>query len=70
MQESRGNGEGGHGTLAQLESMVKDYCGCVEGTIERQQTRNDELLEFCNHLEKEVAGMQCRAASIGQEKGG
>ncbi|KAL3821883.1 hypothetical protein ACHAXA_008417 [Cyclostephanos tholiformis] len=69
-QESHGNGEGGHGTVAQLESMVKDYCGCVEGTIGRQQTRIDELLAFCDHLEKEVVDMQCRAASIGQEKGG
>jgi hypothetical protein len=55
-QESHSIGEEGYGTVAQLESMVRDYCGIVEGTIGRQQTKIDELLAFCDHLEKEVAG--------------
>jgi hypothetical protein len=55
-QESQSIGEGGYGTVAQLESMVRDYCGSVEGTIGRQQMKIDELLAFCDHLEKGVAG--------------
>ena len=58
-QESHSIGEEGYGTVAQLESMVRDYCGIVEGTIGRQQTKIDELLAFCDHLEKEVAGKRC-----------
>jgi len=46
------DGEGG--TVAQLESMVRDYCVGVEGTICKQRERIDELLAFCDHLEKEV----------------
>ncbi len=42
------------GTVAQLESMVRDYCGGVEGTIVQQREKIDELLAFCDHLEKEV----------------
>mmetsp|Transcript_19918 Transcript_19918/g.37492 ORF Transcript_19918/g.37492 Transcript_19918/m.37492 type:complete len:846 (+) Transcript_19918:194-2731(+) len=40
--------------VAQLESMVKGYCGSVEGTIGQQQEKINELLAFCDHLEKEV----------------
>ncbi|KAL7524566.1 hypothetical protein ACHAXR_001949 [Thalassiosira sp. AJA248-18] len=40
--------------VAQLESMVKDYCGGVEGTIGQQREKINELLAFCDHLEKEV----------------
>ena len=40
--------------VAQLESMVKGYCGGVEGTIGQQREKIDELLAFCDHLEKEV----------------
>jgi hypothetical protein len=59
MQETHGNDEDGHGTLAQLESMVRDYCGSVEATIGRQRTRIDELLAFCDHLEKKVTVVPC-----------
>eukprot|EP01082_Thalassiosira_pseudonana_P000429 g132.t1 g132 contig1:319217-321559(+) len=40
--------------VAQLESMVKDYCGSVEGKIGKQQEKIEELEAFCDHLEKEV----------------
>lgn len=40
--------------VAQLESMVKEYCGSVEGTIGRQREKIEELLAFCDHLETEV----------------
>jgi len=40
--------------VAQLESMVKDYCGGVEETIGRQREKIEELLAFCDLLEKEV----------------
>jgi hypothetical protein len=53
------DGEEGYSTVVQLESMVKDYCGSVEGTIVKQQTKIDELMAFCDHLEKEVAVLQC-----------
>lgn len=42
------------GTIEELESMVKDYCGGVEGEIVQQRTKIDELLAFCDHLEKEM----------------
>jgi len=42
------------GTIEELESMVKDYCGSVEGEIVQQRTKIDELLAFCDHLEKEM----------------
>ena len=56
---TNGNSSSGGGTkeiegVAQLESMVKVYCGGVEGTIGKQQEKIDELLAFCDHLEKEV----------------
>mgnify|MGYP000975895109 CR=1 FL=1 len=63
-QESYSNGDGSYGTVAQLESMVRDYCGSVEGTIGRQQIKIDELLAFCDHLEKEVAGMPLREGAL------
>ena len=44
----------GEGTIEELESMVKDYTDTVEGAIGQQRTRIDELLAFCDHLEKEV----------------
>ena len=44
----------GEGTIEELESMVKDYTATVEGAIGQQRTRIDELLAFCDHLEKEV----------------
>ena len=53
------DGEEGYSTVLQLESMVKDYCGSVERTIVKQQTKIDELLAFCDHLEKDVAVLQC-----------
>jgi len=40
--------------VAQLESMVKVYCGSVEGTIGQQREKIDELHAFCDHLEKEI----------------
>ena len=46
------NGE--EGTIEELELMVKDYCGGVEGEIVQQRTKIDELLAFCDHLEKEM----------------
>ena len=45
---------GEEGTIEELESMVKDYTANVEGTIGQQRTKIDELLAFCDHLEKEV----------------
>ncbi|KAL3767613.1 hypothetical protein ACHAW5_004054 [Stephanodiscus triporus] len=63
-QESYSNENGSYGTVAQLESMVRDYCGSVEGTIGRQQIKIDELLAFCDHLEKEVAGMPLQEGSL------
>ena len=40
--------------VADLESMVGDYCVNVEGTIGNQQDRIEELLAFCDHLEKDM----------------
>jgi len=40
--------------VAQLESMVQGYCGSVEGTIGMQREKIEELLAFCDHLEREV----------------
>jgi len=40
--------------VAQLESMVRGYCGGVEGTIGEQREKISELLAFCDHLEREV----------------
>eukprot|EP00574_Skeletonema_japonicum_P009321 CAMPEP_0201724862 /NCGR_PEP_ID=MMETSP0593-20130828/8450_1 /ASSEMBLY_ACC=CAM_ASM_000672 /TAXON_ID=267983 /ORGANISM="Skeletonema japonicum, Strain CCMP2506" /LENGTH=657 /DNA_ID=CAMNT_0048216165 /DNA_START=17 /DNA_END=1990 /DNA_ORIENTATION=- len=42
-------------TLTQdgLETMVKDYCGQVEGKIGQQKEKIDELTAFCDHLEVE-----------------
>ena len=53
------DGEEGYSTVLQLESIVKDYCGSVERTIVKQQTKIDELLAFCDHLERDVAVLQC-----------
>jgi hypothetical protein len=44
-------------TVAELESMVQEYCGRVEKTIGQQQRKIDELLAFCDHLEKGVVDM-------------
>lgn len=44
-------------TVAELESMVQEYCGRVENTIGQQQRKIDELLAFCDHLEKGVVDM-------------
>eukprot|EP00956_Cyclotella_meneghiniana_P010469 scaffold14574_cov38-Cyclotella_meneghiniana.AAC.1 len=40
--------------VAELECMVKEYCSTVEGTIGNQDKRIEELLAFCDHLEKEL----------------
>ena len=40
--------------VADLESMVGDYCVNVEGTIGNQQDRIEALLAFCDHLEKDM----------------
>jgi len=40
-------------TATALESMVKDYCGQVEGKIGQQNEKIDELTAFCDHLEVE-----------------
>lgn len=48
------NGEPVIEGVAQLESMVREYCGGVEGTIGRQRERISELLAFCDHLEKDM----------------
>jgi len=45
-------------TVAELESMVREYCGKVENTIGQQQRKIDELLAFCDHLEKGVIDMR------------
>jgi len=45
---------GSGASIEELESMVKDYCGGVEGEIVQQRTKIDELLAFCDHLEKEM----------------
>jgi hypothetical protein len=41
--------------VAELESMVREYCGSVESKIGSQNERIEELLAFCDHLEKEIA---------------
>ncbi len=38
-------------TVAELETMVQEYCGKVETTIEQQQQKINELSAFCDHLE-------------------
>ena len=50
------NNQGGSSlkTVAELETMVQEYCSKVETTIGQQQQRIDELLAFCDHLEKGV----------------
>jgi len=53
-----------HG-VAELESMVKDYCGTVEGTIGKQKEKIEELVAFCDLLEKEVVNVR-----VNQEGGG
>ncbi|KAL7467346.1 hypothetical protein ACHAXS_007586 [Conticribra weissflogii] len=53
-----------HG-VAELESMVKDYCGTVEGTIGKQKEKIEELVAFCDLLEKEVVNVR-----VNQENGG
>jgi hypothetical protein len=40
-------------TATALETMVKDYCGQVEGKIDGQKEKIDELTAFCDHLEVE-----------------
>ena len=45
-------------TVAELESMVREYCGKVENTIGQQQRKIDDLLAFCDHLEKGVIDMR------------
>lgn len=47
------NGEKWKLTQDGLESMVKDYCGQVEGKIGQQKEKIDELTAFCDHLEVE-----------------
>ncbi len=45
------NGEKWKLTQDGLETMVKDYCGQVEGKIGQQREKIDELTAFCDHLE-------------------
>lgn len=40
--------------VADLESMVGDYCVNIEDTIGNQHDRIEELLAFCDHLEKDM----------------
>ena len=40
--------------VAELESMVREYCGSVESKIGSQNEKIEELLAFCDHLEKEL----------------
>jgi cell division protein FtsB len=40
--------------VAELESMVGEYCDSVESKIGSQNEKIDELLAFCDHLEKEL----------------
>ncbi|KAL7482369.1 hypothetical protein ACHAW6_008043 [Cyclotella cf. meneghiniana] len=44
--------------VAELESMVREYCGSVEGKIGSQNEKIEELLAFCDHLEKELMNVK------------
>ena len=44
--------------VAELESMVKEYCGNVESKIGSQNEKIEELLAFCDHLEKELMSVK------------
>ncbi len=48
------NGEKWKLTQDGLETMVKDYCGQVEGKIGQQKEKIDELTAFCDHLEVDL----------------
>lgn len=44
--------------VAELESMVREYCGNVESKIGSQNEKIEELLAFCDHLEKELMNVK------------
>ena len=44
--------------VAELESMVKEYCGNIENKIGSQNEKIEELLAFCDHLEKELMNVK------------
>jgi hypothetical protein len=44
--------------VAELESMVREYCSNVESKIGSQNEKIEELLAFCDHLEKELMNVK------------
>lgn len=45
-------------TTTTLEAMVKEYCGQVEGKIDQQKQKIDELTAFCDHLEVDLINLR------------